>query len=292
VPKNLVLARVGANSLHRDWLDPDTSRNWDLRLVPYEPLPDAPIPRGVTVADVVPGPKWTGLREALHAWDGWRDYDAIWMPDDDLATTTEDINLLFDVAAGAGLDLFAPALDENSHYAHFDTRVNRRFFGRWVGFVEIMAPGFSRTALERLAPTLDLSETGWGWGLDSVWPKILNYENVGIVDAVAVTHTRPVGAMRDEDLRRRVLAESDRLLARYGCGQVHETFGAFGPDLAPLDLSREALLAELIEGWAELIERDPRVHGWITAFQRGDAPPDPYPIEGTPETGTLREPAR
>jgi hypothetical protein len=280
--RNLVLARVGASSLHPRWLDGNGSRNWDLRLVPYQAIDDATV-GDVAVGEVVPGPKWTGLREALHAWDGWRDYDAIWMPDDDLDATSEDIDRLFDVAAAVGLDLFAPALDDASHYAHFSTRRNPRFFGRWVGFVEIMMPGFSRAALERLLPTFDLSETGWGWGLDSVWPKILNYENVGIVDAVAVTHTRPVGAMRDAALRRRVLAESDRLTEQYGCGQVHRTFGAFGEDLVKRDdLSADALRDELIAGWAPLIDRDPRVAGWIDAFQGGVPPSPPYPVEGTP----------
>jgi hypothetical protein len=285
--RNLVLARVGAASLHSRWLEGDTPRNWDLRLVPYEPLPDA-TDGDITVGEVVPGPKWTGLREALRAWDGWRAYDAVWMPDDDLDATSEDIDRLFDIAAAVGLDLFAPALDDASHYAHFNTRRNPRFFGRWVGFVEIMMPGFSRAALERLLPTFDLSETGWGWGLDSVWPKILNYENVGIVDAVAVTHTRPVGALRDATLRRSVLAESDRLTQQYGCAQVHATFGAFGEDLSPrADLSPDDLRAELVSGWAPLIDRDPRVAAWIDAYQRGVPPAPPYPVEGTPTVETV-----
>lgn len=286
--RNLVLARVGASSLHPRWLGGATSRNWDLRLVPYEPLPGDATDGDLTVGEVVPGPKWTGLREALARWDGWRDYDAVWMPDDDLDTTAEDIDRLFDVAAGVGLDLFAPALDDASHYAHFSTRRNARLFGRWVGFVEIMMPGFSRAGLERLLPTFALTETGWGWGLDSVWPKILNYDNVGIVDAVAVTHTRPVGAMRDAALRQRVMEESGRLTERYDCGQVHATFGAFGEDLRERSgLSADALRDELVAGWAPLIDRDPRVRGWIDAFQDGTPPSPPYPVEGTPTVETL-----
>jgi hypothetical protein len=256
-------------------------RSWDLRLVPYEPVPQS-AQEGCVVGDVVPGPKWMGLREALRAWDGWRDYDMVWMPDDDLDVRGADIDRLFDVAAAVGLDLFAPALDDASHFAHFDTRRNPRFFGRWTGFVEIMMPGFSRAALERLLPTFAESETGWGWGLDSVWPKILNYRDVGVIDAVAVRHTRPVGAMRDAALARRVHEESDRLLAAYDCGQVHTTFAAFGPDGRAVDLTEEELLSGLIDGWAPLIERDPRLLGWIEAFQRGEPPSPPYPTAGTP----------
>jgi hypothetical protein len=269
-----VIARVGATSLHPSWFDPETERNWDLRLCPFQPI-DEP-------ADVIPGPKWAGLRELLNTWDGWRAYDYIWLPDDDIATSQTAINRLFDIAATAGLDLFAPALDEESYYAHFDTVRNPNFFGRRVGFVEIMVPGFSRAALERLLPTLDESETGWGWGLDSVWPKLLGYRNVGIIDAVAVTHTRPVGEMRDLDLRRRVHEESDRLLARYDCRQEHVTFGAFGPDGEAVETDPQRLLAELVEGYWALIERDPRVLSWVTDLQRAHFGVPEYPTAGTP----------
>jgi hypothetical protein len=272
--RNLVILRVGASSLHSHWFDPGTERNWDLRLCPFQPIAEP--------AEVIPGPKWAGLRELLNTWDGWRAYDYIWLPDDDIATSQATINRLFDVAARAGLDLFAPALDEASYFAHFDTVRNPNFFGRSVGFVEIMVPGFSRRALEQLLPTLDESETGWGWGLDSVWPKLLDYRNVGIVDGVSVTHTRPVGVMRDRDLLRRVHEESDRLLARYGCRQEHVTFGAFGPDGAAIEMTPERLLAQLVEGYWPLIRRDPRVLSWISDAQCAHLSGPEYPTAGTP----------
>lgn len=288
MPRNLVLARVGPGSLHPAWVAGGASRTWDLRLVPYVPVVEE-ARTGCHVGDVVPGPKWAGLREALATWDGWRAYDYIWMPDDDLLATPQAIDRLFATAAGLSLDLFAPALDHDSYFAHFDTVRNPRFFGRWVGFVEIMAPGFSRAALERLLPTLDESETGWGWGLDSVWPKLLGYRNVAVLDGVTVTHTRPVGAMRDPELRDRVLAESDALLARYDCRQEHVTYGGFGADLEPIELDGEALLHELAAGWRPLIDADPRVLSWLGHYQRGDAVTvPPYPVAGTPRAPLAR----
>jgi hypothetical protein len=281
--RHLVLARVGSRSLHHGWLRDGGPRNWDLRLVPYERIPRQ-LP-DVEVGDVLPGPKWSGLGVALRRWDGWRSYDYIWLPDDDIRATPATIDQLFESAHLAGLDLFAPALTETSYYAHFDTMHNGRFHGRRVGFVEIMCPGFSRSALERLLFTLELSQTGWGWGLDSVWPKLLNYENVGILDGVPVTHTRPVGAMRDPDLRMRVHAESERLLKTFECHQVHATFEAFDTGFQSLDHSPEQLVAELADGWGYLIDRDPRVLQWIVAYQRpGGHCPD-YPCEGTPGGG-------
>ncbi len=280
--RSLVLARVGRRSLHPCWVDPGRERDWDLYLSPYEPIP--PQPGGdCTVGDVIPGPKLAGLRTLLKRWDGWRDYDFVWLPDDDIYASQDSISRMFGIVRGVGLDLFAPALHESSHFAHFSTMRNASFFGRWVGFVEIMMPGFSAGALQELAPTIDLSATGWGWGLDSVWPKLLGYENVGIVDGVPVVHTRPVGSMRDADLAARVHRESDALLAQFGCRQEHATFGAFGADLAALDLSPEQLLADLVEGYRYLIAKDPRVLAWIMAYQQAHTDWPGYPTEGTPE---------
>ena len=148
------------------------------------------------------------------------------MPDDDLLTSQDTISAMFDVSRQVGLDLFAPALHDASYFAHFDTMRNHSFAGRWTGFVEIMMPGFSASALEKLAPTLHHSETGWGWGLDSLWPHLLDHKNGGVIDSLPVLHTRPVGQMRDLDLAARVRGESDSIMAEYGCRQVHTTYFA------------------------------------------------------------------
>jgi hypothetical protein len=70
---------------------------------------------------------------------------------------------------------------------------------------------------------------------------------------------------------------------------MHVTFGAFGPDLEPLDLSAEDLLDEVVRGAQYLIDHDPRVLEWITAYQRGEAPD--YPTPGTPSPPPLAEEA-
>jgi hypothetical protein len=281
--RNLVLARVGAHSLDSAWLENGESRGFDLRLVPYEPI--GPRDRSVAVGPVLRGPKWSGLAETLARWEGWRDYDFVWLPDDDLLADAPQIDRMFEAASRAELDLFAPALSPTSYFAHFDTMHNESFHGRRVGFVEILCPGFSRAALEQLAFTLSLSETGWGWGLDSVWPKLLDYRGVGILDGVTVTHTRPVGAMRDSELRERVHAESERLLSTFGCHQVHTTFDAFDESFTTLARSPEDLVPELSEGWRYLIDRDSRVTQWISAYQQPDAYCPHYPCEGTPGGG-------
>jgi hypothetical protein len=255
--KNLILARVGRNSLHRCWIDQGKPRDWDLYLCPFQEIP--------TQADleclegrVIPGPKWTGLRQLLNEWSGWREYDYIWLPDDDILTTQDAITAMFRAAEALGFQLFAPGLHEASYYAHYIGMRNLTFFARRVGFVEIMVPGFSRAALDKLLPTFELSTTGWGWGLDSLWPKLLGYRDLGIIDGVPVLHTRPVGQFRDPDLGRKVNDESDRILSEYQCSQQMITFSGVDGNLRERQLSPDQLLVELVQGWRYLLSRDPR----------------------------------
>jgi hypothetical protein len=284
--RNLVIARVGRSSLHPAWLARAENRNWDLVLCPYQDLTPHD-PADCTVADVVAGPKWTGLRTLLNEWRGWRDYERIWLPDDDLFASAETIDRLFDTAAALRFDLCAPALNEPSYYAHFTTMRNRRFHARRAGFVEIMAPCFTSETLSTLLPTFDLTTTGWGWGLDSLWPKLLHYRNIGVIDCAAVLHTRPVGAFRDPELGRRVRDESDRIMQSYDCCQVHTTFGAIGPDLQDVELSPEALTVALAEGWRYLFDAAPRVLPWLLEAQKPQQGWVDYPVAGAPAGGHL-----
>lgn len=283
--QHLIVARVGRNSLHPRWLADGDRRNWDLHLCPFEPL-DESAGAGCTSSELIVGPKWAGLAALLNQWRGWQDYDYIWLPDDDLLTQADNIDRFFATATALRWDLCAPALDEGSYYAHYSTLRNQRSTARRTGFVEIMAPCFSRDALARLLPTLALSSTGWGWGLDSVWPKLLDYQNMGVIDATPVCHTRPVGAFRDAALGERVLAESDALLARFGCEQVHRVFEVLGPDLKPLLLEPAALTALLVDGWRYVLSGNPALLPWMVQAQ---APADgwpPYPVAGTPSHAT------
>jgi hypothetical protein len=278
---NLVIARVGRSSLHPSWISQTQARNWDLYLCPYQSL----LPRDevdVTVGEVLSGPKWTGLRELLHAWDGWRKYEYIWLPDDDIFASQETINRLFSLGKALSFELFAPALHEASYYAHFDTMRNRRCFARRTGFVEIMVPCFSVRALTALLPTLDLTPTGWGWGLDSLWPFLLEYRNVGIVDAAPVLHTRPVGQFRDAALGEQVRAESDQIMASHGCRQVHTTFEVIGPDRQAIDLAPDRLAARLTDGWRYLLDSNPAVLPWLLSAQQPQGGWGEYPIAGSP----------
>jgi hypothetical protein len=264
--RDLVIARVGRNSLHRFWIDEGKPRDWDLYLCPFEELaPHAGV--DCIVGEVIPGAKWAGLRALLNEWDGWRDYDHIWLPDDDILANQDTISRMFLAAAALQFKIFSPALAENSYYDHYLMMRNRNFFARRVGFVEIMVPGFSRPVLEQLLHTLDLSTTGWGFGLDPLWAKLLDYKDLGILDAVPVLHARPVGKFRDADLHRRLMEENDQIIAAYHAPLQMVTFAGIGSDLQEMVLSPEQLLVKLVQGWDYLFADDPTVLRWINEHQ-------------------------
>jgi hypothetical protein len=262
-------------------VDAESPRDWDLYLSPFQEIVPTRAP-GVVTGDVIPGPKWTGLRQLLNEWSGWRDYDFIWLPDDDILTNSSAISAMFAAASDLEFRLFAPALSEGSHFAHYITMRNRHFFARRVGFVEIMVPGFRQETLEELLPTLDLSTTGWGWGLDALWPKLLHYRDLGIIDAVPMLHTRAVGAFRDAELNQRVHEESDTITRDAQCSQQMVTYAGIGPDGQDLSLSPDELLTLLIDGWRYIQERDSSIVRWIVEQQTPHFEFRPYPVGGSP----------
>ncbi|MDB5777648.1 MAG: hypothetical protein JWP93_13 [Polaromonas sp.] len=288
--RSLVIARVGRKSLHRCWVDAGKPRDWDLYLSPFEEIgPQEDLE--CQIGDVIPGPKWTGLAKLLNAWHGWRDYDHIWLPDDDILASQDAVTTMFELGRALDFQLFAPALHETSHYAHFIAMRNPSFLARRVGFIEIMIPCFRRATLEDLLPTFSLSATGWGFGLDAAWPKMLGYEHIGIIDEVSVVHTRPVGTFKDPDLRRRVMQESDDILAKFECSQRLVTFAGVRPDLRDASLTPEELLVELVRGWQYLFARDANALRWLFEQQQCLFSDSPYPVSGLPTSPQSREKA-
>jgi hypothetical protein len=203
---------------------------------------------------------------------------------------------MFQVGRALDFHLFAPALHATSHYAHFIAMRNTSFFARRVGFIEIMIPCFRRATLEELLPTLALSATGWGFGLDSAWPKMLNYEHIGIIDEVSVVHTRPVGTFKDPELRRRVMQESDNILGKFECSQRLVTFAGIGPDLfagigpdlRDAWLTPERLVVELVRGWQYLFDQDANALRWLFEQQQYLFSESPYPVFGLPTSPESR----
>ncbi|HEX2010597.1 MAG TPA: DUF707 domain-containing protein [Roseateles sp.] len=230
--RNLVILRAGDQSLHPQWIAAP-GRNFDLLVSYYGRTPG----RHCDSCDIYehrPGPKWPCIGALLDAHPQLIErYDAVWLPDDDLAADTATLVRMFDLFHAHGLQLAQPALTRNSYYT-FDTLLQQPgYVLRHMGFVEVMAPLFSRAALQRCRETFALSRIGWG--LDFVWPGLIDNASrrrIAVLDATPVHHTRPV---RGGDLyknhpdadpyedERRVLAQYGRQAARYSA--KYEFFG-------------------------------------------------------------------
>lgn len=188
----LVIVRAGDQSLHPDWTSTLATRDWDLVVSYFGDDPHRFRGAEETRIDDT-GFKWQGLHALLTRDDFWRRYDYIWLPDDDLAADQATISALFENVVELKLALAQPALSWTSHFSHRLTIRHPSFRARWTNFVEIMAPCFRRSFLETCLPTF--AETRSGWGLDWLWPNILGAgtRQIAVIDAAAITHTRPVG---------------------------------------------------------------------------------------------------
>ena len=142
-----------------------------------------------------PGPKWPCIADLLSLHPELLDrYDAFWFPDDDLAIQTPDINRMFALFHGFELSLAQPALTHDSYYSWRVLLQEPDNVLRMINFVEVMAPIFSRAALHTCLSSFTASPSGWG--LDRIWPALCmanGLRQIGIIDAVAIKHTRPLG---------------------------------------------------------------------------------------------------
>ncbi len=214
----LVIVRAGDASLHPGWTRSPATRTWDL-VVSYFGNDPARYRNDFDRRIDDKGQKWQGLHALLTRTDFWRDYDYVWLPDDDLAADEATVNRLFALMDGLDLEIAQPTLDWNSHYGIPMTLHWPGFSVRLTNFVEIMAPCFSRKLLATALPTF--SESLAGWGFDFIWPRLLGdgIQRAAMLDDVTVTHTRAVGGPTYDRLKAMGIepaTEGRALLRRFG----------------------------------------------------------------------------
>ena len=144
-------------------------------------------------------------------------YDFVWLPDDDIATTTDDVNRLFEIARQHRLPIAQPAIARGD-VSYQSLRVQPNLLLRYTRFAEVMCPVFARAALAAARPTF--RETISGWGIDWAWTRLVDRRQIAVVDAVGVHHTRPLAS---GDAYRRFAQqgvspseERRRVMRRYG----------------------------------------------------------------------------
>jgi len=89
--RNLVIVRAGENSLHRQWLDSEKERNWDLFVSWYDDSLYEPVSDENHM--FVKGGKWDGIYKTIECALMFSiDTTSFWLPDDDILTSQQAIN--------------------------------------------------------------------------------------------------------------------------------------------------------------------------------------------------------
>jgi len=189
---NLIISPVGDNSLHNSWIS--ENKNFDLVLIYYGDSKDTAQSYTTHTPHVymAKGEKYHLLKSFIqNNIEFISKYEYIWLPDDDVAIPSEDINKLFNIVKEYNLSIAQPSMD--GYVSHEITKPISNSLLRYTNFVEVLAPLFNLETLLKVYNTFDLNYSSWGY--DYLWPHLLDYpqDKIAIIDDIVMTHTRPVG---------------------------------------------------------------------------------------------------
>jgi len=110
-------------------------------------------------------------------------YDYIFILDDDIIITSQDIESMFTIAEKYYLLICQPSFTNQSQISHLITKHIPTVFLQYTNFVEVNAPLFKRDALDRLMNKYDEKLIGWGIDYLSI------YENgITLTNKYAIIH--------------------------------------------------------------------------------------------------------
>jgi hypothetical protein len=266
----LIIARVGVRSIHNAWIERGAARDFDLYVSPHEPVPFQSEPQaGIEVGPVYPEIKWRALHRLLNEWQGWRTYDFVTFVDDDVLMDQKTWNTFFNVVRRRNAALAQPALTHDSFWSHILTLRNANFLWRETTFVEAMAPCFRVDVLERLLPTFALSVSGWGYGLEFVWAKRLDYKDIIVVDATTMRHTRPVGGNYPPGLMDSLCREMRALMQAENVPWLLVTLAGQTRDKGLLPRTSATFLRLYLEGYWDMAKGDDKFFSGLLQAQTG-----------------------
>lgn len=190
--KYLVISPIGNESLHPEWVKEKV--NFDLVLIYYggdESIAELNTKYTPHIY-MAKGSKYHLLKSFIKSnIDFISNYTHIWLPDNDVSISSENINKLFSLANEHQLSICQPAMD--GYFSHEITKPINNSILRYTNFVEVLAPLFDLETLLLVYDTFDLNHSSWGY--DYLWAHLLGYpkDKIAIIDDIVMTHTKPVG---------------------------------------------------------------------------------------------------
>ncbi len=193
---NLIISAVGDKSLHKEWIKSHSA--FDVVLIYYgnndEIYSDYKKDALICIAQT--GQKYHLIKMFIKEnFDFVLKYKYVWLPDDDISISADNLNDMFNIAKEYNLYICQPSvISSDGKVGHEITRPRKGFKLRFTNFVEVMMPLFKVETLLSLYDDFDLSESSWG--LDALWPHRLNYptNRLAIIDEISALHTRSAGS--------------------------------------------------------------------------------------------------
>jgi len=207
--RNLVVLRAGSKSLHRNWIS--SKRSWKLAISSFDVDNAAAFPEA-DYFHYFKGGKWDGIHAFFQTNPGLVDeYDQVWLPDDDIDSTSLDIETLFNLTAKYELEVAQPSLTNDSYFTHPITLRNFATKIRYTNFVEIMVPVLNKEVLKTILPLFQFY--GSGFGFDYIFGRVTSDPlcKCAILDEISVRHTRPVGSVLAKELKKQGFSGQEEL---------------------------------------------------------------------------------
>lgn len=201
--KNLIIARVGDNSLHEHWLEncDYEERSWDLLISCYGKNPQK-WQRDNVMQIVYEGGKFDGLYDAFQQKPHiLNDYENIMMADDDFIMSAQDISRFFDIVEEYNLQIAQPALTPDSFFVYFGEVQNPKFKLRWTNFCEAITVCLHRNVWKQILPLYE--KNPMALRIDNFWSRLVDdpKTQVAIVDETPFAHTRAAGGELHQNYR-------------------------------------------------------------------------------------------
>jgi hypothetical protein len=225
--KNLIISAVGDDSFHKEWINGNPE--FDLILKYYGNNNDifSDYTKDALMCVKQKGQKFPLIKAFIN--DNFElvsKYEYIWLPDDDISISTDNLNNIFTIAKEYNFCICQPSvISTDGKVSHDITRPRKGLKLRFTDFVEVMMPLFDIKTLLSLYDDFSLSESGWG--LDASWSHRLNYpiNKIGIIDKISALHTKPAGS----DYSRFKINPEDELhniLQKYGIPFTMESYSS------------------------------------------------------------------
>jgi len=232
-----VFLQCSANANHREWFT-QIPRTWDLLVNLFQDQSEAP-----EGSDLVMRQTGGGCQAAViaymmkHCPEILRSYD-YWMAlDDDILTSVDDLNLLFQIVNDHQLDMAQPSLTRDSCCVYPVLFADPLGGMRKLNATESMVPIFSRRLID--ASVSLFSESISGGAIDLVMGKITRTQlgtDPTVIDAVSVRHCKKVDYSGGgyyqflQKVKISTLVESRLLVAKYGSESTIFELGKEPPD--------------------------------------------------------------